>query len=216
MKLYAVPLSSVMLVLCILFIPVHAAFAGDSYVLGSILGTRNEIPGDFAFNEALAAKGIEFVEFYGFKLVRAKDGKKFTVRPNRNGYFLQELTPGSYTLIRERKDRPDRSSDKTIELLQLKVDQGFLVNLGTLEIILDGKPDEQLSGVRTYKGVYTYKYTYARVGGDEAYESPLEWLRETKPDLVAGFGGNVTQVDQAPTREPDGSKITLTGFVNVW
>jgi hypothetical protein len=182
----------------------------DSYVIGRITGTHQELPGYFRNNEHLAARGIDEVEFTGFRLVREEDGKSFIIVPNLHGYFYQALPAGMYTLIRKRYDRPGYREPKTIAIMKFEVESGTLVNLGTVHLILDGPPRESLRLMGdNAKGTYTYRYRYERETGDSAYEMPLSWFTDKKPAVKAGFGDKIVQEETQPTREMDGSKVTL-------
>jgi len=190
--------------------PARATADSGSYVIGRITGTYQELPGYFQGNEHLYSQGIDKVEFTGFHLRRVTDGKSFYIRPNLDGYFYQALPGGRYALMRKRNDRPDYREPKSIDLVELEVGQGTLVNLGTIRLILDQKPRESL---RLYgdsaKGTYTYRYHYERESGDKAYSMPLDWFTGRKPDVRTGFGDRIVQDDTQLTREHDGTRVTF-------
>lgn len=184
--------------------------ADGSFVIGRITGTRQELPGYFSNSPIMHEQGIDNVEFPGFRLVRRDDGKRFLIRPNRNGFFYQGLTGGEYTLTRKRNDRPSYKEPKTIDILSFEVEPGTLVNLGTVHLILDGEPLESLSAFRNPPvGVYTYRYRYEREPGDHGFDDPFNWFTKKKPDTSAGFENRVVLENAAPTGEVDGSKVTL-------
>jgi hypothetical protein len=154
--------------------------------------------------------GIDQVEFYGFRLLRREDGKKLLIRPNHEGYFHQDLPGGEYTLTRKRNDRPGYKEPKTIDIMSFEVEPRTLVNLGTLNIVLDGDPHEfLLSYTKATRGRYTYRYHYEREPGDIAFDGPLNWFREKKPGIAAGFRNRIVREDTAVTAEGDGSKVVL-------
>lgn len=192
-----------------------AQAADESYVVGRITGTYQHLPGYFYQNPDFLSSGeIDEVEFPGFRLLRVEDGKRFLIRPNHKGYFYQDLPGGKYTLTRKRNDRPGYREPKTIDIMSFEVGSGTLVNLGTMNIILDGEPRESLWWLQNRsKGTYTYRYSYEREPGDRAYDAPLNWFTAKKPGDAAGFGDRVFQEDAAPTDEGDGSKVIIRGNI---
>ncbi len=181
-----------------------------SYVIGRIKGTYQELPGYFNKNLYLLTEGIYDVEFTGFRLLRVEDGKSFRIRPNHEGYFHQRLPGGEYTLTRKRNDRPHYKEPKTITIMSFDVKPGTLVILGTINILLDGKPHESLWWSKNRsKGTYTYRYHYEREPGDSAYNAPLNWFTGKKSGTAAGFGDRVVREDAMLTGEGDGSKVML-------
>jgi hypothetical protein len=201
----------VILIISFGLVPSKALSSGDSIVIGRISGTYQPLPGYFYHNpDFLGSGGIDAVEFPGFRLLRAEDDKRFLIRPNHKGYFYQDLPGGTYTLTRKRNDRPDYKLSRTIEIIRFEVKTGTLVNLGTLNIVLEGKPDESLFHLgNTTRGRYIYNYSYERDSSANAYSRPLNWFRGKKRDVAASLGERVVQVDAAPTREKDGSRVTL-------
>ena len=212
MKRIAVFMIIVFIVL--ISVPGLAQPTGESYVIGRIKGTFQELPGYFNKNLYLLTEGIYDVEFTGFRLLRVEDGKSFRIRPNHEGYFHQRLPGGEYTLTRKRNDRPHYKEPKTITIMSFDVKPGTLVILGTINILLDGKPHESLWWSKNRsKGTYTYRYHYEREPGDSAFDNPYKWFTEKKPDTAADFGGRVVRENSAVTVEGDGSKVVL--MVNV-
>lgn len=190
--------------------PSAAQSASESYVIGRMTGTLREFPGYFHNSNQLHEQGINNVEFPGFRLLRVKDGKRFLIRPNRNGFFFQSLPGGEYSLTRKRNDRPGYKEPKTIDILNFTVERRTLVNLGTINIVLDGKPHESLWwSQNATKGTYTYRYHYERDPGDHAYDDPFNWFMRRKSKIAVSFGDRVSVVDTSPTLEKDGSKVVL-------
>jgi hypothetical protein len=182
----------------------------ESLVIGRLIGTYQELPGYFQNNMYLIGKGKGEVEFTGFKLVNRVSGRKFIIRPRKKGFFRQELPTGDYDLVRIRKDRPGYKENKIITILPFKVPTGSLVNIGTLQIVLDGKPDESLFlGPQWAKGTYTYQYRYERIIGEKAYEAPFHWSTEKKPEVAAGYGERVINIERDPEELTDRSKVVL-------
>jgi hypothetical protein len=200
----------IIMFIVLISVPGLARSNEESYVIGRIKGTFQELPGYFNKNPNMFREGIYEVEFTGFRLVRVEDGKKFRIRPNHNGYFHQRLPGGEYTLTRKRNDRLHYKEPKTIDIMSFEVKPGTLVNLGTSNLIVDGKPHESLSGFHdTTKGKYTYRYHYERDSGGSAFDNPYKWFTEKKPDTAAGFGNSVVREGSAVTVEGDGSKVVL-------
>ena len=191
-------------------VPGLAQSTGESYVIGRIKGTFQELPGYFYNNPYMLSQGIYEVEFTGFRLLRVEDGKSFRIRPIHEGYFHQRLPGGEYTLTRKRNDRPHYKEPKTIDIMSFEVKPGTLVILGTINILLDGKPHESLWwSQNTSKGTYTYRYRYERETDDSAYDAPLNWFTGKKPGVAAGFGDRIVREDAVLTGEGDGSKVML-------
>ena len=188
-----------------------AQASGESYVIGRITGTFQHLPGYFYQNQDFLSSGeIDEVEFPGFRLLRVEDGKKFLIRPNHKGYFYQELPGGEYTLTRKRNDKPDYRQPKTIDIMHFEVKGGYLVNLGTIHIVLEGEPVESLFHLRdTARGKYIFSYRYERDHAENTYSQPLSWFHGRKKDIAAALGGRVIQVEATPTSEKDGSKVVL-------
>jgi hypothetical protein len=192
-----------------------AQASGESYVIGRITGTYQHLPGYFYQNPDFITSGrVDEVEFPGFRLLRVEDGKRFLTRPNHEGYFYQELPGGEYTLTRKRNDRPHYKEPKTIDILSFTVDPGTLVNLGTVNIILDSKPRESLSSFQYMTtGSYTYRYSYQREPDEGAYSAPWNWFAKKKSEVAADFGEQIVRVSTAPTDEKDGSQLVLKEIV---
>jgi hypothetical protein len=155
-------------------------------------------------------KGIDDVEFRGFRLLRVEDNKRFQIRPNSKGYFYRDLPSGEYTLTRSRSDRPDHKEPKSIDILKFTVKPESLVNLGTIKIVVNGKPYEWLKLSKSAAdGRYTYKYHYERIPGKQAADDPFNWFEDAKPKIVAEFNNSIYIVDTEPTQDKDGSEIRL-------
>ena len=199
----------IILFIVLISVPGLAWSNEKSYVIGRIKGTFQELPGYFYKNPHMFREGIYEVEFTGFRLLRVEDGKSFRIRPNHEGYFHQRLSGGEYTLTRKRNDRPHYKEPKTIDIMSFTVKPGTLVNLGTSNLIVDGKPHESLGGYKKTKGKYTYRYYYERDSGGSAFDNPYKWFTEKKPDTAAGFGDRVVREKGALTGEGDGSKVVL-------
>ena len=196
--------------LTITLVPQIVYSASESYVIGSITGTHRELPGYYYRHPYLLASGRDEVEFVGFRLINVENGKKYRIRPNHLSYFYQGLPGGEYTLTRKRNDRPNYKEPKIIDIFRFTVEPGTIVNLGTMDIVLDGKPSESLSTLgKKERGTYIYIYSYERERGDEAYEKPLDWFRRKKSKAVAGLGDRIVNVDTGTTSEKDGSKVVI-------
>ena len=98
--------------------------------------------------------------------------------------------------------------------MSFTVERGTLVNLGTSNLVLDGKPHESLRLSRhTSKGTYTYRYRYERDSGGSVFDNPYKWFTEKKPDTAADFRNSVVREGAALTDEGDGSKVVLRVIV---
>jgi hypothetical protein len=189
--------------------PAHAGVSLDSVVIGRLNGTLHEPPRSFLGNSPTVGGARGSVEIKGFRLVR-DDGKTFTIRPLGSGYYRQALPPGEYTLVRKRTDRPLHKEDKVIRILTFTVTESSLINLGTLDIVLQGKPEELFfRASRNPKGKYIYRYRYERADGEEAMAAPLEWFMEKKKSTAANYAGRVVTIDTIPTDLADSSRFTL-------
>ena len=204
------PLFGVVLILSCTTVPIHTRSGNSSFLVGSLKGTLHEPPHSFLGNSPQVGGNRGSVEFHGFRLIRRDDGKTFLIRPLGDSFFQQILPPGVYDLVRERRDRPSYKEDESVRILTFTVPENSLVNLGTLEIILEGPPDESLFRPSTApKGTYTYHYRYKRTMGADAMEAPLEWFSEKNPDAAAGYTGGVVEVTNSPTDTIDSSRFTL-------
>ena len=191
--------------------PGQAISDGESYVIGRIKGTFQHLPGYFFNNpDFISPGGIDEVEFPGFRLLRVEDGKRFLIRPNHRGYFYQGLPSGEYSLTRKRTDRPGYKEPKTIDILRFQVEPETLVNLGTINIVLEGEPRESLFWLSdNVRGKYTYRYHYEREPGDDAFDGPLNWFIGKRTKVDAEFGDKISLVDTSPTLGRDGSEVVL-------
>ncbi len=190
--------------------PAPGRASDGSHVIGRIAGTRQPLPVYFHGTDSMERQGIEEVEFTGFRLVRKEDGKKYAIYPNREGFFHKALMQGHYSLIRDRRDRPAYREEGTIVILEFDAPSGTVVNLGTLDLVLSGKPSEFLGTYgRTTRGKYIYRYGYERRGGPLAYQEPLEWFGKRKPGIVEKTGSRVLEVEDAPAPAQDSSEVVL-------
>ncbi len=206
--------SSILFILVTALVPASAISEGGAFVLGRITGTQRELPGYFRNNMNLFMKGVDRVEFRGFRLVRDEDAKSFLIVPGHSGFFYQELPAGHYTLKRLRKDRPGYRESKTIDILRFEVLPDSIVNLGTLNLVLEGRPHESLMLKSNFsKGTYIYRYMYEREAGDSAYDAPLDWFQGKKPDKKEGSSSRIVLVDTAPTDAVDGSRVVLSEYI---
>ena len=194
--------------------PNPAIAAEDSYFILRLNGTVQPLPGMSSGNTDLMANNLQ-PEFLGFRIVNSQSGKRLLVRPGHSGYYGRKLGSGTWTLERDRKDRPDKG-DKVIRILTFEVPEGSLVNLGTINIVLDGKPTERImdrpdrytGGVRT-TGIYTYSYRYERPGSPDDFTWPVNTLKERKSKVYDQYQDNIIQVKEAVTSGTDGSRIKL-------
>ena len=96
------------------------------------------------------------------------------------------------------------------KIFTFKVPEGSLVNLGTLHIVLQGKPEQSLyRASKPAKGRYTYYYRYERPEGDEALSAPLEWFRVKEAARTAAYSDRVVTVKTEPADLVDSSRFTL-------
>jgi len=190
--------------------PRLATSGAESHVIGRITGTFQPLPGYFYKNPYMITMSKDEVEFTGFRLMRTEDGKRFLIRPNHEGFFHQGLPAGEYTLTRKRTDRPHHKEPKTIDIVGFEVKPGALVNLGTINILVNGKPLESLrSSQHRSKGTYIYSYRYEREPGDRAHDAPLNWFTKKKPSAADAYKDPVVREDAVPTSGTDGSKVIL-------
>ncbi len=191
------------------------AFAAEqSYFILRLNGTVQPLPGMSSGNVDLMANN-EKPEFFGFRVVNSQSGKRLRIRPGHSGYYARSLGPGTWTLERDRKDRPDKG-DRVIRILTFEVPEGSLVNLGTIDIVLDDKPKENLmikpdpftGGVRT-TGIYTYTYRYERAGGADDFTWPVNTLKKRKSKIYEQYQDNIVEVKEPVTPDTDGSRIKL-------
>jgi len=190
--------------------PAQAQSNDESYVIGRLTGVQRELPGYFKNNSRLQARGIDRVEVPGFRLLREVDGKKFLIRPNHEGFFYQALPGGKYTFARKRNDRPDYRQSKNIKIMNFEVEPGALVNLGTINIVLKGEPDESLFHLGdTAKGKYIYRYHYERDHAENAYNNPLNWFTGKKQAVSASLREKIVRENAEITGEQDSSRVVL-------
>ena len=204
-------LFSVLLIFSCTALPVHTAFGDSSVLIGRLKGTLHEPPRPFLGNSPQVGGSRGSVEFKGFKLIGRDNGKKTSIRPLGSGFFRKKLPPGEYDLVRERNDRPSHKENKLIKILAFTVPENSLVNLGTLEIILEGPPDKSRMrrGSRYPRGTYTYHYRYERTTGADAMRAPFERYFGENPGAAAEYTGGIVEVTNAPTDAMDSSELTL-------
>jgi hypothetical protein len=179
--------------------------AQDSYFILRLNGTVQPLPGMSSGNVDLMANN-DYPEFYGFRVVNSQSGKRLLV--------------GTWTLERDRRDRPDKG-EKIIRILTFEVPPGSLVNLGTIDIVLEGdpkeiirdKPDMYTGGIRT-TGIYTYSYHYERPGAADDFTWPVNTLKERKSKIYEQYQGSIVEVKEPVTSDPDGSRIKLESVGN--
>jgi hypothetical protein len=182
----------------------------EAVVIGRLTGTLHDPPRSFAGNTFTSGRDRGSVEFRGFRLVRHGDGGSFAIRPGRSGYFSQKLPPGEYDLVRKRRDRPSSAEDRQIRILTFVVPPGSLVNIGTMDIVLEGPPEETLYRSKSrQRGKYIYYYKYQRSRGKEAMSAPLEWYSGKNPDTLADFSHRIVTVEKEPAKHTDGSRLIL-------
>ena len=100
-----------------------------------------------------------------------------------------------------------------VRILNQKTTPSKLINLGTINLILDGKPRESLYGRGDYeKGVYTYTYRYQRDSEDTAYASPLNWLRARRQKVYDRLRNKLTEIKAEPTTDRDSSRVVIEVF----
>jgi len=206
--------AAIIVLLTISISPSPGVAADDSYFILRLNGTVQPLPGMLSGDVYLMSQN-ERVEFLGFRIVNSQSGKKITVRPGHSGYYGKKLGPGTWTLERDRRDRPDKG-DKIIKILTFEVPEGSLVNLGTINIVLDGKPTERImdrpdrftGGVRT-TGTYTYSFHYERPGGADDFTWPVNTLKERSSKVYDQYQGNLVEMKEAVTSDKEGSKIKL-------
>jgi len=211
MKRHALCLT--LLLIVVIFVPSTAkvAFAEeDSYFVGRLLGTVQPLPKFFQTSTQLMTQR-DYPEFRFFRIVNTQSGKKININPLRsNGYFGKSVGPGTWILERNRKDSTGDGRGKVIEIMTFEVPKGSLINLGTLQIVLDGEPKETLKqGVSSTEGEYIYTYSYMRAEGAEASIWPVDNLKNKKSKVYDRYQGNIVDVKEPLTAETDNSKIIL-------
>ncbi len=181
--------------------------SGTSIVIGQLTGTRHPLPGFFYMNDMMDVSEIEIL---GFQVVSDDGSDVALLRPDSRSYFAKELSPGTYTIRRHRRDRPDYYAERYIDIITFRIKPGQLVNLGTIMLVLDGPPSEYYYSV-TYmdKGEYIYSYHFRRMRGKDSYRMPLERFRVKRPRVYEQFKGNIVQNTDPVTSEPDRSEKIL-------
>ncbi|UCG38365.1 MAG: hypothetical protein JSV00_09275 [bacterium] len=183
---------------------------GDPWVIGRIQGAHQPLPGFFHDSPRIWMQQIDDVEFAGFRLRSDGDSRDYAIRPNRDGFFMQKLPPGQYTLVRVRTDRPGFREDKLMPILPFTVPPASLVNLGTVNLVLLGPPSEHLvMGSFHATGTYLYRYRYERDASGTAYGEPLDWFRSRKAKVMVQLEGNVADVQRSPVEGEDSSEVVL-------
>jgi len=181
--------------------------ATTSIVIGRLTGTRHPLPGFFYMNDMMDVKEIEILDFQ----IVSEDGLLGGFfRPDSRSYFAKELPPGTYTLRRHRRDRPYYRGDKYINIVTFHLDPGMLVNLGTIQLTLEGPPQEYYYSTSYMdKGEYTYSYHYERMSGDESYSAPLARFKKKRPDAYERFLNRIQKNMDVITSKFDSSLFVL-------
>jgi hypothetical protein len=197
----------------LLFIPSTvkvSSAAEDSIAIGRLLGTIQPLPLNFSRSDRLIAKNY-YPEFLGFRFVNSQSGKKVKMRPDSKGYFSKSLGPGKWVLERYRKDRLSGDVPKEFKIMTFDVPDGSLVNLGTIQIVLDGEPEERLLGSGGFsKGIYTYTYRYERSGDSDGFSWPVDNLKKKDSDAFEQYQSSIVEIKEPLTTEKDGSKIRIS------
>ncbi len=181
----------------------------SSIVIGRLTGTRHPLPGFFDMNDTV---GISEIEILDFQIVSADGLVEGFIRPDTKSYFAKEIAPGTYILRRHRKDRPRYRGDKYINIVTFRVEPGTLVNLGTIQLILEGPPQEDYYSVGTSaKGEYIYSYHYERMSGEESYNAPLARFTRKRPDVYDRYLNRIQENRDDITSEFDSSFFVLIG-----
>lgn len=183
--------------------------AEESVVIGRLFGSTQPLPGFFRANMILLANNV-YPEFLGYRFVNTQTGKKIKMRPDGIGFFLKSMEPGTWTFERFRKDRPVDSGPDVIEIMTFDVPEGSLVNLGTIIIVLEGEPTEQLRVKKNWQeGAYVYTYRYFLSDSAEDNKWPIDNLERKKPKVLAEYNDNVVEVKDPITSDLDSSRIIL-------
>jgi hypothetical protein len=184
----------------------------DSYLIGRLFGSTQPLPGYFRGNVNLMSNNV-YPEFFGFRFVNSQSGKKTHMRPDSRGYFFKSMEPGTWTFERLRKDRPSGEGPKVLEIMTFDVPAGSLVNLGTIIIVVDGKPTERLR-IKSHseEGTYVYTYRYARSDSADDNTWPLDNLKRKKPKILENYKDSTVEVKDPVTTDLDSSRIKLRAF----
>jgi len=202
--------TGVVVVMLVLSSTGMAFAAEDSYIVGRLLGTVQPLPQFFQTSTYLMTQNF-YPEFRFFRIVNSQSGKKININPLRsNGYFAKSLEPGTWVLERQRKDSPGEDRGKIIEIMTFEVPEGSLINLGTLQVVLDGEPKEKLRprGGGT-DGEYIYTYHYERTDGATDMAWPVDNLKKKKSKVFDKYQDNLVDISEPVTTETDTSKILI-------
>jgi len=181
----------------------------DSYVVGRLFGSTQPLPDFFKGNVNLMANNVE-PEFLGFRFVNSQSGKKVKMRPDSKGYFSKSLGPGRWTFERLRNDRPGGEGPKVLEIMTFDVPAGSLVNLGTIIIVVDGKPTERLRIKKSMdEGTYDYTYRYERSDSEEDNTWPLDNLKRKDSKTLEKYQDSTVEVKDPVTTDLDSSRVRL-------
>ena len=181
----------------------------ESVIIGRLFGSTQPLPDFFRGNVNLNANNIE-PEFLGFRFVNSQSGKKIKMRPDSLGYFSKSLEPGTWTFERFRTDRPNTDDPKVIEIMTFDVPPGSLVNLGTIIIVVDGKPTERLHIRKNWEeGTFVYTYNYFRSDSAEDNAWPLENLKRKKPKTLEKYKDRIVEITDPVTTDADSSRVKL-------
>lgn len=181
----------------------------DSVVVGRLFGSTQPLPGFFSGNITLMANNV-YPEFLGFRFVNSQSGKKIKMRPDGMGFFLKSLEPGTWTFERLRNDLPGGDGPKVFEIMTFNVPPGKLVNLGTIIIVLDGKPTERLRVKKNWQeGTYIYTYHYVLSDSAEDNTWPVDNLKRKKPDVLERYKNSIVEIIDPITPDLDSSRVIL-------
>ena len=181
----------------------------SSIVIGRLTGTIHPLPGFFYMSDVADVDKIEILDFQ----IVSEDGLVGGFfRPDSSSYFAKEIQPGTYTLRRHRRDRPSYRGNKYINIVTFRIEPGTLVNLGTIQLILEEPPQEDYYSLGIgAKGEYIYNYHYEKMSGKESYDAPLARFRQKRPDVYNRYLNRMQENRDEVTTEFDSSFFVITG-----
>lgn len=201
---------AVLVAACLLLTPQAAEAEVDSHVVGRLLGPVQSRSPDFGNGTIKTARGRS-LEFPGFRLINSRSGKKINIRPDSNGYFSKSLEPGSWTLERFRKDRPDNKRDEIITIVAFDALAGSIINMGTILIVVDDKKERLRIKKYSTEATLVFTYHYERPGSSDDFSWPLENLRRKTPQVLENYRDNVVELTDPVTTDPDSSRVKVRG-----